>query len=434
MKKKFIDQKVLKIVMLILTWVSLIWIHDVFATQDLKPSHHFPRGTHQVWITHGDGIAFEKLKNIAPLVERSIDHGEYPGAVILAGHRKQIIYRGVFGNRCILPNVAPMKADTIFDLASLTKVVATTPSIMQLIEQGKLELDAPVATYWPKFADYGKASITIRQLLVHTSGLPPDPILPKEQSEKIGWYGSEKILKQIQDTKTIHKPGTTFVYSDINFIVLAHLIKLISGENLDHYAQLHIFKRLNMNHTYFLPSSRLCNQIAPTYSVSNHMRLGQVNDDVSFAMGGVAGHAGLFSNAQDLSLYARWLLNPKSQPNLLGPLAVLKMTTIQTDHNNPNPRGLGWDIDSKYSNRGILFSNRSFGHTGWTGTSLWIDPQTQTWLIILTSRTHPTPSSKNQVVTDRRLIANIVASSINDIDQTQIDNTGQGELDRAYNL
>ncbi len=402
----------------------------LFSLVQMSVAGHFPRGTADVTIPPVSGIRTDLLKNIAPIIQKSIENGNYPGAVVLAAHRGHIIYRGVFGNRRILPDTAPMHSDTIFDLASLTKVVATTPAIMQLVEQGKLDLDTPVEKYWPEFAEKGKEAVTVRELLTHTSGLPAD-LPPATQAE---------TLKQIVQLKLNFPAGTNYLYSDVNFIVLAYLVERITHESFAHYAENHIFKLLKMNDTSFTPPKNLHDRIAPTEVINHELRWGVVHDPVAYAMGGVSGHAGLFSTASNLGVYAECLLNSGRIPSkhnsktnyLLGPLTVLKMTTPQTFPTLIGIRGLGWDIDSSYSNRGVLFPSQSFGHTGWTGTSIWIDPITKTWIVVLTSRTHPTISGNNQIVQDRREIANIIAASITDIPIIHQNNTGLGELARAY--
>ncbi len=409
----------------------------MFSITASSESQSFPRGTQAILIPHVTGVRNNLLQNIAPIVEKSIAAGEYPGAVVLAGHRGHIIYQGVFGSRRIVPDVAPMQFNTIFDLASLTKVLATTPAIMQLVEQGKLDLDVPVIKYWPQFAENGKETITAREMLTHTSGLPEDIAMSE--------HGVTEALREIEKIKLVHPPGTVYLYSDVNFVVLAHLVELISGEPFDQYVQNHIFKMLGMKDTFFLPPENLRARIAPTEIINNELRWGKVHDPTAYAMGGISGNAGLFSTASDISLYAQCLLNngrysskdkkgKQHSDYLLGPLTILKMTTPQMSPTLLDVRGLGWDLDSPYSNRGILFTNKSFGHTGWTGTSLWIDPAIQTWLIVLTSRTHPKALSTNQIVQDRRAIANIIAASITDIPVNNFNNTGQGELVRAYAL
>lgn len=388
---------------------------------------HFPAGTQEIFIAKNLSQSnIQQLQYIAPWVENSIAEGYYPGAVILAAHNGQIIYRGVFGNRRILPTIAPMRFDTIFDLASLTKPIVTTTAVMQLVEQGKLSLDAPVAQYWPAFASHGKSGITIRELLTHTSGIS-DPTLPSRLSlllpvsqyiPAISVYGKAALLRYIAQFKPPYPPNTSFIYSDFNFIVLGYLVERISGEPLDQYAQQHIFNPLGMKDSYFLPPSLLQDRIAPTQTINGKLRWGEVHDDKAYLMGGVAGMAGLFSDANDIGIFAQTLLqhgriSAGAPDYLLSPATVTQMTMPQTPAYIKQTRGLGWDIDSKFSARGSVFSTHSFGHTGWTGTSIWIDPASQTWLIILTSRTHPSPASPNKLLQDRKAIADMVGRATN---------------------
>jgi len=408
-----------------------------FSCEVLSAPRHFPASTHQIYIANVKGIRSELLQNIAPIIEKSISEGNYPGAVVLIGHKGKIIYKGVFGSRRILPNAAPMRFNTIFDIASLTKVVATAPAIMQLVERGKIDLDAPVATYWPEFGKHDKRAITIRELLTHTSGLPADISVDTRKISK------QDELAKICQLKLQHESGTTFLYSDVNFMVLAHVVEIVSHENFSTYVSNHIFKPLKMNDTSYLPARKLHDRIAPTELLRDKLRWGEVQDPIAYSLGGVSGNAGVFSDAKDLGVYAQSLLNGgklpkpfrknnKTSSHFLSPLSIAKMTTTQTPDSMSDARGLGWDIDSRYSNRGVLFPVSSYGHTGWTGTSLWIDPATQTWIVILTSRAHPAPARNNQLVQDRRTIANIISGSIVDVPAISLNNTGRGELTRAY--
>lgn len=417
--------------------ILILILAGSWSAQSFSLNRSFPKGTKTIYIAKMRDVRSDLLRNIAPIVETSIIHGDYPGAVILIGHKGRIIYRGVFGNRRISPNIAPMRFDMIFDIASLTKVVAITPAIMQLVEQGKIDIDMPVATYWPQFATQNKNAVTVRELLTHTSGLPADiPNQPKISNER-------DSLNRISQLSLIYPAGTKFLYSDVNFIILAHLVEIISKEKINIYAKNHIFTPLKMNSTFFIPAKSLRNRIAPTEMIENKLRWGEVHDPLAYSLGGVSGNAGVFSDAMDLGHYAQSLLNGGKLPGVirkkavstnhfLGPLAIAKMTAPQTPVDLVEVRGLGWDIDSHYSNRGILFPIQSYGHTGWTGTSLWIDPITKTWIVILTSRTHPFPLKDNQVAQDRRSIANIVSASIVDVSIDDLQNTGKGELNRAY--
>ncbi len=396
---------------------------------------HFPAGAHDVYVANQIGIRKDLLMRITTLVEQDIANGYYPGAVILVTHKGKPIYRGVFGNKKLNPNLEPMSFDTIFDLASLTKVIVTTTAIMQLLEEGKIELDTPVAQYWPAFANTGKEKVTVRQLLTHTSGfqaiLNPWP-LPEDKTQ---YYSAG--LQQVEKLGLINPPGKVFTYSDINFIVLGRLVEIITGEDLKIYAQDHIFKPLNLSSATYLPPESLRYRIAPSYSPDDQqLRWGEVNDPTTWHMGGANGMAGLFADASDLQIFAECLLNSghiQGDRYLMGPLSVYKMSTPQTPPGMADVRGLGWDLDSNFSNRGALLPIGSFGHTGWTGTSLWIDPTTHTSIIILTSRTYPQPVSTNRLIFTRRAIANIVAGSLTDVSITPgLVTTGIGELQRAY--
>ncbi len=407
--------------------VSLLMACTSISLAGTPPSRHYPPGANDVYISDSTALHIKALQQIAPLVQSSIANGFYPGAVILAGHQGHIIYRGVFGNRRVNPSTAPMRFDTIFDLASLTKVIVATTAIMQLVDQDKIQLDKPVAYYWPVFAANGKSAITVRQLLTHTSGLQEDipspelnEILPlKERAPNAPrWHGKEVALQKIAALQPLYPPGSKFSYSDVNFITLGYLVERLSGERLNHYAMQHIFKPLGMNDSYFLPQSSLHDRIAPTEILGGQLRWGTVHDPTTYLMGGVSGMAGLFSDAHDLGIFAQMVLDHgriadqhKPPRYILTPASVKAMTTPQTPKSISETRGLGWDINSHYTARGHLFASSSFGHTGWTGTSLWIDPASQTWLIILTNRLHPKPA-ENKLIEDRGLIADWVARAV----------------------
>lgn len=353
--------------------------------------------------------AAKQLAGIAPLVEAAIKSGATPGAVVEIGHDGQIVYRRAFGNRTLLPHPAPMTVNTLFDMASLTKVIATTPAIMQLFQEGRIRLDDPVKDYWPDFGANGKQDITVRELLTHYSGLPPD--LPLAQP----WQGYDQAMKLIVDAQPFIPPGTRFVYSDVNFETLGELVRRISGEPLDVYCQKRIFGPLGMTHTLFKPPASMDGEIAPTQPPDQKNEMipwYEVNDPTSYRMEGVAGHAGLFSNAGDLAIYAQMILNGGAYNGVrvLSPAAVLKMTTPQTSPDKMAVRGLGWDIDTAFSsNRGELFPVGSFGHTGWTGTAIWIDPFSKTFVIILTNAVHA--GAHGNVIPLRAKIATLAAAA-----------------------
>ncbi|MGH9733883.1 MAG: exo-beta-N-acetylmuramidase NamZ domain-containing protein [Candidatus Acidiferrales bacterium] len=378
----------------------------------LAPSNDFAGnrgGARAITTTTTASQVDNRLVGIAPLVEEAVRSGATPGAVVEIGHDGRIVYRRAFGNRTLLPHPSPMSVNTRFDLASLTKVIATTPAIMQLFEEGRIRLDDPVQAYWPAFGSNGKQDITVRELMTHYSGLPPD--LPLEQP----WQGYDHAMSLIADTEPLVPPGTRFIYSDINFETLGELVRRVSGQPLDVYCETHIFGPLGMSHSLFKPSARLHDQMAPTQPPDQKNELVpwyQVNDGTSFRMGGVAGHAGLFSTAGDLAIYAQMILNGGIYHGVrvLSPTTVLKMTTPQTPVGEIAVRGLGWDIDTAFSsNRGELFPVGSFGHTGFTGTSIWIDPFSDTFVIILTNAVHA--GAHGNVIPLRAKIATLVAAA-----------------------
>jgi len=354
-------------------------------------------------------ISAGKLAAIAPVIQQAIRDGKMPGAVVLIGHGDHIVYRRAFGYRALVPRRLPMRVDTLFDLASLTKVIATTTAIMQLLEEGKFRLEDPVANYWPEFGASGKGEITVREVMTHYSGLPPDLQLEP------AWSGYETAMKMIEQASPINPPGTRFVYSDVNYETLGELVHRLSGEPLNVYCAEHIFKPLRMLNTMFLPPASLRTRIAPTqYRDGEHgpMLWGVVHDPTAQAMGGVAGHAGLFSTADDLAIFAQMLLDGGRSHgvHVLTDLSVDKMTTPQTPPGKMAVRGLGWDIDTAFSsNRGDLFPSGSYGHTGFTGTSLWIDPFSRTYVILLTNAVHP--EGKGNVIALRTEIADIAAAA-----------------------
>jgi uncharacterized protein YbbC (DUF1343 family)/CubicO group peptidase (beta-lactamase class C family) len=381
------------------------------------------------------GLTEKKLAAIASVVEEAIRTGKCPGAVVVVGQHGRVIYRKAFGHRALVPEVLPMTVHTIFDLASLTKVVATTTAIMQLVEQGKIALSAPVSDYWPEFKANGKEDISVRELMTHYSGLPPDLEL------KPAWSGYETAMKMIVDEQPMVPPGSRFIYSDINFETLGELVRRVSGEPLDIYCSKHIFKPLGMQETRFKPPATLRQRIAPTqYGDKGKMLWGEVHDPTAYHMGGVAGHAGLFSTADDLTIFAQMLLNGGSykRTRILSPLTVEKMTSPQTPPDKMVVRGLGWDLDSPFaSNRGELFEVGSFGHTGFTGTDIWIDPVTKTYIIILTNRVHP--DGKGDVVPMRTKIATLVAAALGPASAEQVlasrrSLTGYFELMKSYRM
>jgi uncharacterized protein YbbC (DUF1343 family) len=367
--------------------------------------------------TSPTAIDLKKLEAIEPLIRQEIEQRRLPGAVVLIGLGDRVVYHRAIGNRAQLPSRETMTIDTVFDLASLTKVVATTTSVMMLLEQGKLRLVDRVATFIPGFERYGKADITVRHLLTHVSGLRPDVDLGDN------WVGTDTAIQLAIEEMPTAPPGVRFVYSDINFFLLGEIVRRISGERLDQFTQKRIFKPLGMNDTMFNPPKTLEARIAPTESCTPFgwpcegpgmtMLRGVVHDPTARRMDGVAGHAGLFSTAADLAVFSRMLLNDGSYRGIrvLSPLTVEKMTTPVPAAEDRNLRALGWDVDSSFSsNRGELLPIGSFGHTGFTGTSLWIDPATGMFVVFLSNRVHP--EGKGDVTPLRARVATIAASAL----------------------
>jgi uncharacterized protein YbbC (DUF1343 family)/CubicO group peptidase (beta-lactamase class C family) len=333
----------------------------------------------------GSAAAKQEQSWFAPLddiLKDAVKNGNAPGAVLVVGHRGLIVYQKAYGSRTLGPNPEPITTDTIFDLASLTKVIVTTTCVMRLEQLGQIKLNDPVAKYVPEFAQNGKEDVTIRMLLTHYSGLPADLDL------KEAWNGAEEGYSRANASKLVNPPGSTFIYSDVGFIVLGELVQKVSGMPLDQYAQTYIFAPLGMTSTRFNPPPAWGPRIAATQrdEHTGQTLRGTVHDPTARQMGGVAGDAGLFSTAGDVAKFAQAILNQGAP--ILSPLIVEKMTTPQQPANMPNVRGLGWDIDSPFSsNRGELLPVGSFGHTGFTGTSLWIDPTSNTYVVLLTNAT-----------------------------------------------
>ena len=337
-----------------------------------------------------------------------------PGAVVLVGRSGEILHRKAYGLRSIEPARQPMQLDTIFDCASLTKVVVTAPAVMMLVEEGKIRLTDPVTKHLPNFSG-GESPITLLELLTHFSGLRPDLELEP------AWSGYETGIDKAYEEVPVALPGSQFIYSDINYLLLAEVVRKAAGKRIDEFAAERIFGPLGMTDTRFLPSPELRSRIAPTEKLPDGTLLhGVVHDPTTRFMGGVAGHAGMFSTADDLSRFVQMMLNggQLGEVRILSPLAVVKMTTPQSPANHHALRGLGWDIDSPYSStRGDLFPLGSYGHTGYTGTSVWIDPATRTYVILMTNRVHP--AVRTSVVDLRGKVASVVAASISGVNVEQ---------------
>jgi uncharacterized protein YbbC (DUF1343 family)/CubicO group peptidase (beta-lactamase class C family) len=347
---------------------------------------------------------FHGAADLDAAINQAIREDKIPGAVLLIGHDGEVVYRKAYGNRALLPAKEPMTVDTIFDIASLTKVVATTSCIMKLFEQGRIWLDDQVTTYLPEFQG-GQSPITIRDLMTHFSGLRPDLDLEP------AWTGYETGIHRALTDKPAGPPEAKFVYSDINFILLGEIVKRLSGMPENEYARAILFDPLGMKETGYLPDPSLRPRIAPTEMQKDGAILrGVVHDPTARYMDGVAGHAGVFSTADDLAKFCQMLLD--GGDGLFSPVTIRKFTAAATPVNQPILRGFGWDIDSPYSgNRGELFpAGKSFGHTGFTGTSIWLDPASQTYVIFLANSGHP--HLRKAITPLRREVATVAAASV----------------------
>ena len=371
--------------------------------------------------TRPSGVNLARLADIDVLIAQAMAARSMPGAVVVVGRGDQVLYEKAFGQRAVAPLAEPMTLDTVFDMASLTKVVATTTAVMQLVERGQLRLTDPVAVWVPGFERYGKGGVTIRHLLTHVSGLRPDVDLGDP------WKGYDAAIELAKDEVLQSPPGERFVYSDINFFLLGHIVGRVSGEPLERYTARHVFEPLGMTDTGFLPPLERIGRIAPTercrfldawpcQAPGEEPLRGVVHDPTARRMGGVAGHAGLFSTARDLTRFVRMLLagGAVGPRRVLAPLTVAKMIAPATPAGLPASRGLGWDVDTSFSaNRGELMPIGSFGHTGFTGTSIWVDPRSQLFVIFLSSRLHP--DGVGDVGAVRARVATVAASALTDV-------------------
>jgi CubicO group peptidase (beta-lactamase class C family) len=365
------------------------------------------------------GFDEDRLNRLDQLVTEAIADSASPGGVLLISRNDVIVYRKAFGYQQLIPGKIEMSVHTVFDLASVTKAVATATSAMILIERGKLRLLDPVSRFIPAFhrppvdsMDLDR-EIRVIHLLTHTSGLPayaPADIL----TQKYGSPAPDSLIKYIATDKRHHAPGEYFKYSCLNFITLQRIVESVSGKSLNDFSRENIFGPLGMKFTTYQPPADWNRLIAPTELLKDSgLLLGVVHDPLArMLMGGVSGNAGLFSTIDDLAVFASMMLN-KGRYNgriVLSPAAVQTMTTIPTGYEKFG-RALGWDIHSDYSsNKGDLLSVNTYGHTGYTGTSIVIDPDTRIAIIMLTNRAHP--YDKGNVVRLRSLIANVVAGSI----------------------
>ncbi|WP_265594097.1 exo-beta-N-acetylmuramidase NamZ domain-containing protein [Haloferula sp. BvORR071] len=375
----------------------------------------------------------DRLRAIDDAIQQAITDARTPGAVFRL-EREGVVYQRAYGSRAIVPEREPMSEDTIFDAASLTKVIATTSAVMKLVEAGKLDPEAPASRYLPEFGTLGKERITLRHLLTHSSGLRAG------LSPNGDWKGKEEALKRVCQEAPTKDPGTSYLYSDINFITLGFIVERVSGKTLDAFCAEEIFQPLGMKDSGFRPFDPKVNplpqpadtgRIAPTEMIGKVVLRGVVHDPTSRRMGGVAGHAGLFLTVEDLGRFARMLLGGGELDGvrIFRPETVEAMTHIQSPEGLPR-RGFGWDIDSPHAGpRGEIFPIGSYGHTGWTGTRLWIDPFSKTSVIFLSNRNHP--DEKGGVVKLQGQLGTLAAEAIPDFNFQHVPGALEAEPAKA---
>ncbi len=368
-------------------------------------------GGPSVWLSPEQTATFhpDKLREMGAAIHHAQREGLLPGGVLWV-ERRGVYFHQSYGQRSLVPQRLPALGDTIYDVASLTKVLATAPAVMLLLERGKLDLAAPVKTHLPEFAGAPRDAITLRHLLTHTSGLRPGISLA-------GWTDAPGAIAVACAEMPRSAPGTQFVYSDINFILLGEIVRRVSGKPLDEFLQREIYGPLKMEDTGFLPPQERGLRIAPTTVTDGVALRGAVHDPTARQMGGVAGHAGLFSTAPDIARFARMLLNGGELEGVrvLQAATVRQMIAVQTPPGLAAQRGLGWDIDTGFSApRGALFPKGSFGHTGFTGTSMWMDPASESFVIFLSNRNHPKDGTS--VTALRRQLGTLAAGALRGVD------------------
>ena len=356
------------------------------------------------------GMSAARLATIDRIVSRGINAGGYPGAAVVIGRNGYAVYQKGFGKLGWTASSPRVTADrSIYDLASLTKVVGTTTAAMVLYDQGRLDLEAPVSTYLPAFSGGWKDSVTVRHLLTHRSGLPAGRDLWRIARTP------DEARAAVLSTPLECKPGQCYIYSDLGADVLGFVVEAVAGESLDVFLHDKVFEPLGMNDTFFRPADSLTYRIAPTEIAPprGYPLQGEVHDENAYALGGVAGHAGLFSTAADLSIFAQMMLNGGSYNGV----RVLSDTVVSLfTRRTAGTRALGWDTAEGTGGAGKFLDSRAFGHTGYTGTSIWIDPDRQMFVLLLTNRVHAARARRPaKVISDVRAdLADAAVASVVD--------------------
>jgi CubicO group peptidase (beta-lactamase class C family) len=357
-----------------------------------------------------DTFDLQKIHAIGAAITEARAEKRLPGGVLWL-ERNGVHFTEAHGHAQLQPIHILAQPDTIYDAASLTKVVATTPAILLLHQRGQLSIEDPVKKHIPEFTGDGREAVTVRHLLTHTSGLRPDISVN-------GWNGHAECIAKCVAEKLRTTPGTTFKYSDINFQLLDEILRRVTRQRIDVFCEKEIFGPLKMTDTGYNPPAAKHSRVAPTTVTDGQALRGIVHDPRAHKTAGVAGHAGLFTTAPDLAKYARCLLNGGAP--IFTPEIVKLMTTVQTPSAMPSKRGLGWDIDTGYSSPsgekdGTRFPPGSFGHTGFTGPSIWIDPHSKSFIIFLCNRVHPTEKGPS-VIPLRRKIGSLAAEAVKGVD------------------
>ena len=378
-----------------------------------QPTKKPPTKAHQRILRYGSTknakMNTERLEKACNLIDKATSEGAFPGAVILIARKGVIATHRAYGKAVTTPSekTRSMKLNTIFDLGSITKPIATATSSMMLLERGMLNLNDPINRFLPRFTSGDKKEVTVHHLLTHTSGLPAwKPLYQKCKTRN-------NFLEKLCQTELEHPPGKKVVYSCLGFILLTFLLEKAMGENLASFSSREIFKPLGIEDTLFDPTQDLKARTAATERCAwrGRVLIGEVHDENAYGMGGVSGNAGLFSTAHDVAVYAQMLLNHGKyrHTRVLSPLSVSLMTRNHTFELN-EPRGLGWALKTKKSSTGDPLSPTPFGHTGFPGTSLWVDPEKELITILFTNRIHPTRKN-DAILRIRPLFHNLVASS-----------------------
>lgn len=356
------------------------------------------------------GMSPDRLEIINRIMRRGITVGGFPGAAVVVGRRGAIVYEQGFGTLSYANSSAPVSADeSIYDLASLTKVIGTTTAAMVLFDQGKLNLDAKVSTYIPQFVGGMRDLVTVRMLLTHTAGLPPGRDVWRKH------VSPAEAKEMVLTTKLQYKPGSGTTYSDLGADILGWVVEGAAAEPLDTFLASHVFGPLGMHNTGFKPADSLRYRIAPTevFPPRGYPLRGEVHDENAYALGGIVGHAGLFSTAGDLAIFAQMMLN-RGEYN--GTRIIADSTVKLFTGRATKTRALGWEVADGQHGAGDYFDEHAFGHTGYTGTSIWIDPDREMFVVLLTNRVHAAKVRRpSLVIADVRMdVADAAALSVLD--------------------